>query len=994
MKTTIRHEQVHCEGCPLFRDKAKCTTYIPTEVYFSKVDEAGEPDIDVLFVGDAPGRFEDESGTPFAGEPAHDIKEALQAVGITDNYAFANVIRCRPIGAEDRNRTPTVEELAACSNYLQKDLIQLKPKIVVVMGNTAKNVIAPQEWKTQSLNSLKGEVLEHEGINYIATISPMSYIPKKKYVEKQRFYRHIGNVKRILSGEQSAYAKRGKVQLLDTLEKVDRLFDTIEKFETPFISLDTETENLNRIAPNRLVTVQFSFDPTIGFVVPLEHVQAPWTPDELEHIRKRMAAIFSNPNLPFKYWTAHGAKFDYNKIIRFCRIVRFAKPCIDPIMLEYLRDENQRRGAGDGDDGGSDGAGSEAFDLKSMAKEKLGFYYYDQHILEVRSSGKLGDEPLYNEDGTISAFTEYAGMDAYVGWRITDFILKHLESTGHDKSAAFAEKWGAKITHLLTKVEANGIYVDQNQLAFLASDTSPILDRMKEIPEDIRDTPEGKLANRLLLAKDGKTRGMKPLFGKSLAVFDIDKKEHKSTLLIDAAELKVLSIGKDGRPSLNKTFWETYREQSELAAMVEEYEALKKMKTGYLESLYSFTHDPFVKSRVGGKKFDNADNLIDGRVHATFWADRVVTGRFNVTAPAVQTQPRGETLVRRMIKSMYGAAPGNGQLESDFGQAEIRWWAQIAQDEVFAKLFWDMIAIHQEYLQNPTPENKKRVENECDIHKQVYALMFSIPIHTVTKLQRQGAKGLSFGALYGMAAKTLAVKINSTEKEAQKLINTFILRFEKSGRWLTEIEEFAMEHGYVESPYGRRRHLQALIEQNPEQAKRYARNSPIQGAASDTTALAAYRLQRWIEDEQKDYKIVNIVHDAIYTECVLDANVIYELAKQKTEFMTNMNPFLKEEFGFELIVPMVVDSKIGLRTGHMVELDLNSTDFDKLVKDLKRQNDEIHNGNPFWKLAMRQELKIAEKDLAKAEESKDAKKVKKATAAVQNIKNLLESYAP
>src|SRR5690606_10791932 len=139
-------------------------------------------------------RTEDDSAMPFCGQAGEEVKESLTKAGIAGSYAFINSVRCRPTDSEGNGRAPTEEEIAACRNYAQQDLVQLKPKVVVLMGNTAKDVLGPNEWKTKSINKIKGETLTSEGITYTATVNPGSFLRSDNYIEKQRFHRHIGNV--------------------------------------------------------------------------------------------------------------------------------------------------------------------------------------------------------------------------------------------------------------------------------------------------------------------------------------------------------------------------------------------------------------------------------------------------------------------------------------------------------------------------------------------------------------------------------------------------------------------------------------------------------------------------------------------------------------------------------------------------------------------------------------------------------------------------------
>lgn len=94
----------------------------------------GNLDAKAFLVGEAPGRREDESGRPFAGAAGQLLNDLLQGIGLSRGDVYiGNVVKCRPPG----NRPPRVEEVEACSPYLERQLTILEPRIIVSMGNTA-----------------------------------------------------------------------------------------------------------------------------------------------------------------------------------------------------------------------------------------------------------------------------------------------------------------------------------------------------------------------------------------------------------------------------------------------------------------------------------------------------------------------------------------------------------------------------------------------------------------------------------------------------------------------------------------------------------------------------------------------------------------------------------------------------------------------------------------------------------------------------------------
>jgi len=120
-------EEIHtCQKCELGK----------TRNYF--VFGAGNPDADILFVGEAPGEQEDKSGVPFVGRAGKLLDKVLVEVGISRKDVFiANVLKCRP----PKNRDPLPEEIALCENYLHRQIELIKPNVIVALGRIAANTL-------------------------------------------------------------------------------------------------------------------------------------------------------------------------------------------------------------------------------------------------------------------------------------------------------------------------------------------------------------------------------------------------------------------------------------------------------------------------------------------------------------------------------------------------------------------------------------------------------------------------------------------------------------------------------------------------------------------------------------------------------------------------------------------------------------------------------------------------------------------------------------
>lgn len=98
----------------------------------------GSPDADLVFVGEGPGAEEDKQGRPFVGRAGELLTKMIIAMGLTREQVYiANVVKCRPPG----NRAPTVDEVAACREHLDRQLKIIQPKVIVTLGNPATHAL-------------------------------------------------------------------------------------------------------------------------------------------------------------------------------------------------------------------------------------------------------------------------------------------------------------------------------------------------------------------------------------------------------------------------------------------------------------------------------------------------------------------------------------------------------------------------------------------------------------------------------------------------------------------------------------------------------------------------------------------------------------------------------------------------------------------------------------------------------------------------------------
>jgi uracil-DNA glycosylase family 4 len=122
----LEGESRGCELCSLCKTRQK--------VVFG----SGDPDADLMFIGEGPGAEEDRQGLPFVGRAGELLTKIIQAIGLErDDVYIANIVKCRPPG----NRDPQPDEVAACRRYLEQQIDLIGPKVIVLLGRVAAQTL-------------------------------------------------------------------------------------------------------------------------------------------------------------------------------------------------------------------------------------------------------------------------------------------------------------------------------------------------------------------------------------------------------------------------------------------------------------------------------------------------------------------------------------------------------------------------------------------------------------------------------------------------------------------------------------------------------------------------------------------------------------------------------------------------------------------------------------------------------------------------------------
>ena len=168
--TAQKHEDslekiaANVRGCPLCKLARTRKNAVPGE---------GQISAKIMFIGEAPGRSEDEKGKPFVGAAGRILDDLLKKAGIERSQVFiTNIVKCRP----PNNRVPEEDELIACRPYLDRQIALIKPKVICILGRTAYSSILGGS----SITANRGKIVERSGQKYFSTFHPAAVIYNKK----------------------------------------------------------------------------------------------------------------------------------------------------------------------------------------------------------------------------------------------------------------------------------------------------------------------------------------------------------------------------------------------------------------------------------------------------------------------------------------------------------------------------------------------------------------------------------------------------------------------------------------------------------------------------------------------------------------------------------------------------------------------------------------------------------------------------------------------
>ncbi len=307
--------------------------------------------------------------------------------------------------------------------------------------------------------------------------------------------------------------------------------------------------------------------------------------------------------------------------------------------------------------------------------------------------------------------------------------------------------------------------------------------------------------------------------------FNVGSPKQLGEILFDKLSLPGGKKGKTGAYATGADILEDLATEHDLPGKVLDWRQLSKLKSTYTDALQDHI------------------NAETGRVHTSYLQTGANTGRMASSDPNLQNIPV-RTEEGRRIREAFVAEEGNVLLSLDYSQIELRILAHVAGIDALKAAF---------------AEGK-------DIHAMTASEMFDVPLDEMTPEIRRQAKAINFGVIYGISGFGLARNLRIPRKEAQGFIDRYFERFPGIRRYMDTTVEFAKEHGFVQTLFGRKIHTPEIAAKGPKAgfAKRAAINAPIQGTAADVIRRAMIRMPKAIE--HLPARMLLQVHDELLFE--------------------------------------------------------------------------------------------------------------------------------
>ena len=799
---------------------------------------------DVMIVGEAPGRREDGSGKPFVGQSGQLLEEVLKHYGLDRKDIYiTNAVSCRP----PDNRTPKKQEIAACKVWLERQIKEVKPKFVLLLGNTPLLSVTGES----GIRKKRGKPFEKEGIVYMPTYHPRDVHGKERFT----WERDIKEFTSLIEYGGIPREKNLNYTLVKTRKQFEEMLDALDGE----VSLDIETTGLYPWAEDaRIVTLGFGCEDA-QYILPMEHEECPWPGEGLLEMLEEIGDRLDDCDI-----ITQNGKFDFLYLwvrfkLRWYKYHRF-----DTMLAHYILDENDWH------------------DLEHLAIKYLGAPKYDVD-LETKQ-GKHGLEKT----------AHYQAHDLLYTRQLKFKFEKMLWEDGQVKKVF--DKILMPCSRLFTEVEYDGVKIDISKMdaaeKYLKKELMKARIEMESYGELENWGSPKQLAEFLF--------GPKKEGGLGLEIIERTKKGAIST-----SESVIKRIEHPIGPAIIK-----YRgAKQQLSFFIDGWKPyivneilhpsfkLHGTVTGRLScehpNLQQVPRDTRIRELItapdGWTLIECDLSQIELRIAAELAQERTMLQAFHTGVDV-----HWLTATRELERG-----GGGKHVDTIIRTAE----AFLKKQGKPKKLkFPEAMEIVQTKISPGVAEELQKEWNETDpemlwkeIRKKAKAVNFGYLYGMWWKKFKIYARDN-----YG---------VTLTDEQAESSREFFFATFPDFEKWHRRQRRYANLNGYVRSLSGRKRRLPAAMSpvDTPErrEAERQAINSPVQSFANELNLMAAIQLRK--EYPRTKVRLCGTVHDALLAW--VKNEHVEEVVRRLLEIMSH--PDLLDVFDIELGVPVLAEAKIG-----------------------------------------------------------------------------------
>lgn len=687
--------------------------------------------------------------------------------------------------------------------------------------------------------------------------------------------------------------------------------------------------------------ISIAFQPGYAYVIPLAHKDSPLRKgNKWKRILKYIGRELIQNDRIVK--VAHNFKFEHGWWLKYG--IRPRGVILDTMLMKYLLNEKRPH------------------DLKSLAYSF--FPQYANYSIKGEDTERTPEEVVqFWSNVPLETLAPYNALDSDLCLRLAIYLEQRIRECGFYQ---LYRNLLEMASYNLAEVESRGYLVDRPYLDGLCESYKTKIEeaeaKMYAVPSLIKyNKKRVKAAKKALLGglleqieiktnKLDSTTDKKKLGSLQRSITNLQKKYDNYSAGVgltkkDKESLQPLNL-KSVKQLIDFLYYNKYGLRLPIIKYTEDKKTKKPTKnpatsedvllelkdkdeTGFIETLLKYREITKLYSTyiVGIRDILNPDNTL----HGSFLIHGTVTGRLSSRNPNLQNMPRDTTA--KDIKYMFVCPKGKVMMQLDYSQAELRVVAGWSQDKQM--LEWFRVG-HDIHLATACKKYKISYEDAYKIYSNE-----DDPDFKIWKVRRKQAKTIGFGVLYQQGPNHLKESLSTpdhkaTKEEAIEFLDEWFDTFPRIRKFVKKQQKFAEEHGYVVSPFGRKRRLPEA--RNKREQGKYAKalrdavNAPIQGTASDFALFSSILIREQIMQGKLPASIEQIgtIHDSLMF--YLDPK---DMNDEVVDHLFNIckDPDTQKYFGFKLKgITMAVDFELGLRWSKLKGYK-RGTDYAEVYKD-------------------------------------------------------------